>query len=571
MKESLYQELLGKVEYGEMEKLLVYFSRLNRLTGTAGSRQASGYIIGKLVEYGVSCRQYELDGYFSDPVKSQLTVTGTTERPIPSRPRSFGANCPEGVTAEAIYDRRSAGPKLAKAEERDWYRQFRGKIVVSWNFYEDYVKKIEASGALGLIHIWETGEEAIHEETVGPIWGTPADGDKDSLPTIPVVGITKAEGVRLLEQMDHEPVQARICAWVENRVAAAWLPIAHIPGKSPDFVLVSGHYDSWYEGVTDNAVGNAVCLEMARVFSALAGELERSLVIAWWPGHSNGRYMGSAWYCDQFWTELRSHCVAHLNIDSPGSQGGEIVLPRTTRLEGLGFTAKLIQEHTGRVPAVTLDIPRGADQSFWGVDIPIHLMYKYEPPPAEKKYNCPGSGGGWWWHTEFDTLDKVDARILLRDARLNAATVFQLACSRQLPADFGAYFSRLREVVGAIAGESDPAFDFEPVLAALNGAEGTVVQCLGTPGIDVDKVVKTAGGVLNRLVHSASSPYDYDSTFPAKLFPGLQKVAGIRREALPADEFLFLSTGFIRQRNRIVGELQLLEERLRLLMAEKPY
>lgn len=568
MNNSLYQELLGKVEYGEMEKLLIHFSSLNRLTGTPGSQQASEYIIGKLKEYGVSCRQYELDGYFSNPVKSQLTAIGTTSRQIPSRPRSFSANCPDGIQGEVIYDHHSLGTKLTRAEERAWYSRLRGKIVVGWNFYEDYVKKIEAYGALGLIHIWGTSEEVIHEETVGPIWGTPTGGEKDSVPTIPVVGITKEEGLRLLEQMERESVQAKICSWVENQVAAAQLPIAYIPGKSSEFVLVSGHYDSWYEGVTDNAVGNAVCLEMARVFAPMAEEMERGLVIAWWPGHSNGRYMGSAWYCDHFWTELRSHCVAHLNIDSPGSQGGEIVLPRTTRLEGIGFSSKLIQEQTGSEPAVILDIPRGADQSFWGVDIPIHLMYKYEPLPAVKKYNCPGSGGGWWWHTEFDTLDKVDAGILLRDARLNIATVFSLVCSRQLPVDFESYFARMREIISAMAGESDPIFDFGPILDALTEIEGKAVQCLETPGIDVNQLIKTVGGTLNRLMHSKSSPYDYDNTFPAKLFPGLQNVTGIPRDSIPEDEFLFLVTGFVRQRNRIVGEIQLLEDRIQLLIAK---
>ena len=44
------------------------------------------------------------------------------------------------------------------------------------------------------------------------------------------------------------------------------MPVARIQGRSEKFVLVSGHYDSWYEGATDNGVANAAMMELARVF-----------------------------------------------------------------------------------------------------------------------------------------------------------------------------------------------------------------------------------------------------------------------------------------------------------------
>lgn len=50
--------------------------------------------------------------------------------------------------------------------------------------------------------------------------------------------------------------------------------IAFISGKTEEYVLLSGHNDSWYEGVTDNAVGNAVCLEIVNVFSRVNGKLD---------------------------------------------------------------------------------------------------------------------------------------------------------------------------------------------------------------------------------------------------------------------------------------------------------
>lgn len=55
-------------------------------------------------------------------------------------------------------------------------------------------------------------------------------------------------------------------------------------------MLVSGHYDSWYEGITDNGVANAAMMEIARVFQENQEHLERSVVLAWWSGHSDARY-----------------------------------------------------------------------------------------------------------------------------------------------------------------------------------------------------------------------------------------------------------------------------------------
>ena len=101
------------------------------------------------------------------------------------------------------------------------------------------------------------------------------------------------------------------------------LPVVEIPGaRDPDeFLLVHGHYDSWYEGIGDNATGDAALLELARVLWSLRARLQRSVRIAWWPGHSTGRYAGSTWYADTFADELDERCIAQLDIDSPGCAG----------------------------------------------------------------------------------------------------------------------------------------------------------------------------------------------------------------------------------------------------------
>jgi aminopeptidase YwaD len=565
MEEETYKQLINSVQTDDMEKLLAQFAKWHRLTGTPDAQRGAEYIIQELKSYDIDCECYEFDGYFSDPIKSELIVADTL---IASRPRSASANCPNGISGEIIYDYSSKDARLTRNEERELYSKFRGKIVLSWNFYEDYVKKIEAYGAIGLIHIWTSEEAALHEETVGPIWGTPTLDNAGQFPVLPVVGITRKDGCNIIAQATKEPLKATIHSWVEFKVAKSLLPVAFIPGKIQEYVLVSGHYDSWYEGVTDNATGNAVCLEMARVFSGLAGKMERGVKIAWWPGHSNGRYMGSTWYCDHFWQDLHDNCMGHINIDSPGSQGGTVVLPRTTRVEGARFTADLITEFLGKEPAAFLDIPRGADQAFWGVDIPFHIMYKYEPAPDKKIYSSPGSGGGWWWHTEYDSLDKVDYQLLLRDARMLTATVFRLVDAKRLPVDFDAYFDRMLAIFREVDEHSDVAFDLQPILAATVSLRDKVQRAITDIADDAktNAVIKMVGGRLNYLMYSSCDKYHFDNTFPVKPFPGVQRVVNVYKDNTPPEKFLFTVTGFIRQRNRFVNEMRMVEKELEVLL-----
>src|SRR5690606_8249317 len=114
--------------------------------------------------------------------------------------------------------------------------------------------------------------------------------------------------------------------YLRTEVDTGWRTIplltADLPGTMEDtFVLFAGHVDSWHYGAMDNASANAVMLEIARI---LAGQrLYHGVRLAFWSGHSHGRYAGSAWYADHFFAELDRRCVAHVYIDSVGGRGAD--------------------------------------------------------------------------------------------------------------------------------------------------------------------------------------------------------------------------------------------------------
>ena len=156
-------------------------------------------------------------------------------------------------------------------------------------------------------------------------------------------------------------------------------------------------------------------------------------------------------------------------------------------------------------------------------------MYKYEPIRDKKIYNCPGSGGGWWWHSEFDNLDKLDMDMLIRDSQLNIATVYKFVTSKLLPADFEAFFSKQEDTIKILAKNSDDSFNFNPILDSLSSLRDKLLSILKKDASveKINKLIKIAGGGLNRLIYSSGSRYEFDDTFPSKPFIGLQHVFNI--------------------------------------------
>lgn len=561
--------ILSGIEENVMDRLLQRFSVLDRLSGTPDADAAVDYILQELDRLEIKSHCYEFPAYLCDPLDSSLTLYFNGEElSLPCRPRSFSDCCQEGLTAELWYHETESVTDLPQKAQA-----LKGKIVVSGNYDEDYARMLSDLGAAALIQVWKSHEEIEHEDTVGCVWGTPTEKTEPTLTRIPVVGVTAATGRQLIQAALQEkgPAKARLVSCLNYRVGRLRLPVAVIPGKSEDFALLSGHYDSWYFGATDNGTGNALCLELARLFQKEQGQLERGVLIAWWPGHSNGRYAGSTWYCDNHWANLADHCVAHINIDSPGCKGAERVVIGTTGFEGTGFSQEIIKRHTGFSPMGFSQLFKGADQSFFGCGIPIHIYPMYKQSPNNQQYASPGSGGGWWWHTPADTLDKVDMEILKRDTGYIAHMLGQIVFSSELPCCLEEYFSYLSQILTGYSERSGPEFDFTEIINCLDVLGDTVTEALSAarenPEIK-NRIYKAVGGQLNRLLYTYSDPYTPDRAMPAPLFPGVGIVDGIFRETCPDPRHLFILTEFVRQRNRLLREIKLLTGEVRLLRSQ---
>ncbi len=575
----------GAVDRDRLAAHLDYFATVDRTSGTAGEREAVDYLTRTLQGYGIATEVREFQGYLSYPGAATLEILAPTPLTIPCRTRSFGGATPPGgleldLTFVDVARQLEQGAMIfshrANAAEYDG-RDVRGAAVVTPDGGPDGVRRAQEAGAAAHIHLWTSDEPHIHEMIVTPIWGTPTPESAPSLPQIPALSITNADGLRLRDLCAAGPVRARLTA----EVTTGWMPqpltLATIPGRTDQFLLVGSHIDSWYVGVTDNATGNAALLEMARVLHEQRDSLERGVVFAWWPGHSTGRYAGSTWYADTAFEELRAYCVGYLNIDSPGIREASVWDCRYTMGEAEAFMEELVREVTKQAANPRRPLKAG-DQSFWGVGLTSLGAFRMLPTDHPERKAVGGCGGGWWWHTPEDTLDKADAEILRGDTELYAAIAARLAGDPVLPYAFPTVARDFAARLATLAEESGGRFDFAPALAAASAFEIVATRLEGVrqgllTGTAAQRAACDAGllrlcRVLNAALYTISGDYDQDPALQLPLLPGLSRATALPGLDPTSDAARFLATRLVRERNRVVDALRAASDEAARLIRE---
>lgn len=538
-----------------MGKLLGAFQHMPRLSGSDEAEQAVDELIRQLQEAGLSPERKTCQLYLSDPIAGSLVLPDFPQWQGLAKTRSFSASVPEGISAPLFYDKRSL-QMIADSDRNAWESAVRGRIVIADQGFEEYVQRLVRAGAVGLVHIWGSTEEALHEETVGPVWGTPVPDDLALYPSLPVISVTHHQGQLLLDIIDkqNQPVLAKISTTLNEHVASCSLPVLEIPGETDEYVLLSSHYDSWHQGMTDNATGNALCLAVAAHFHHQS-QLKRGLRIAWWPGHSNARYGGSAWYADRYRQSLQQHCVAHINVDSPGCKGATEVVVNASGAENIAFLQRAVLQITGKEIRRITPLGKGGDQSFWGCGIPLHFAFREEPEIRTSQ--SPGSGGGWWWHTEEDTLDKVDEAILWRDCQIHIGWLNELLYQEQLPVDPAHYLRKLLEEVDNLQSSLDAQFDLSEIREKLMSLEQQISAMINGNWTPEFNVINQLVGILHRVRYSSTDDFHYDRSYRGGAFPGLQILREQRQQTTSPLTFLAMTTQYLRQRDRALSLLTL--------------
>jgi len=476
------EKVLTRLAVQEPQALLERFSTLVRSSGKADERKAAEYLSERLNHYEIPHQIYEPTLYISLPVKSSLQFEGSRGwADVRCTSPSFSASTtPDWIEARGIKTsatRRQGDLNIFDSSVVDPTADVKGRIAFcEGTFSPGMVRSLEDMGAVGVIMI--NPGERIHESNCSTVWGTATLDNMHRLPGIPVVSITRSDGDRLLKTVSSGGGVFRIRTHMDTGWRRCPMVVAEISGtdEPESFILVHGHLDSWYYGLCDNATGNAALLELARVFHSVKEGLGRSVRIAWWPGHSHGRYAGSTWYADNFAIDLEENCVAQINIDSPGAKWATSYDNAMFMEETAAFVRKTIQDVSGQIPSGRRP-QRAGDYSFNNIGITSAYMSLTEIPEEislEKGFYLVGGNGGnsISWHTDHDVMAYVDLDILKQDLKVYGATICRIANALLLPFDFRRTVKSHREQLQFYQEQAGDRFDLTAVMEGLDELSG---------------------------------------------------------------------------------------------------
>ncbi len=530
---------------------------------------AGDMIADRLRALGVPVTVHRPRIYLSLPHAASV-VAGET--PHHAKPPSSSAHCPDGVTGQLVYVPSQKASlrsytKNATAffgdEGANLGARVKGRILLTEGFGNPALTALaEEWGAVGLIAM-NPGVD-IHWGTCTTIWGTPDLDDLPRKPKIPVVSINKNSGANLIARAKQGGA-ATIRTVMEEGWFQQAVPVAEIPGNTnPDnFVLLHGHYDSWDVGVGDNATGDAAMLEIARVLWENRGDMRRSVRIAWWPGHSTGRYAGSTWFADHFARDLDQNCVAQIDCDSPGCRWATSYHQTTCMAEMQPLVKSVIEEIAGQTPIFKRPNQAG-DYSFNNIGLSSFYMLSSTMPDdirAEKGYYAvSGCGGNIAWHTENDTLEIADKNILLTDIRIYLLSVLRLVQSEVLPVDWRMLTAEFAETLAEYQTAGGTEFDLSDAAQGVASLDAALEQF--DAGIAAGRVLATTANSVRRDLARILVPLNYIRTSRFRHDPAITRpplpLLDVALDLAEQDETMrgFALTQGVRARNRVVAELR---------------
>ena len=540
-----------------------------KLAGTEEEAKACQYIVDQLKDAGLETTVHEFESFVSHPVSASFSAYFPERIDVEGVGVSFGVSTPEqGFSAEVVY--------VGSGTEAE----YEGKCVENKIVLVDKLPSPERAvvavehGATAMISMSEG--HMRHKMIVTPVWGTPSLDEKDSVPRIPVVSISGDDGAPLREIAQAGNLKGTVKTVNREGWMTLRLPVTEIKGSRPEYLLVGGHYCSWFDGGTDNVTGNSCLIEMARILKEFQDSLKYGVRIAWWPGHSNGRYSGSTWYADTLWQDLYDNGIVYFNVDSPGVKGAAVYVPRHQMGEvsefNEGCVAELTDWSTVTSPEAQLALgrragrhinstrpSRAADQSFWGIGLTSIGVYSMLPPDhPDRRKEVGGSGGAWWWHSIDDTADKTDADVLFQDTKLYVSIILRLATANVLPFNFAVV---AQDYLDALNEYQEEAGEYLPIARLVESAQllkekaktlkSSTEALTGEAGDKMNRFYLKLARTLNPTLYTSVSPFRQQPALGTRFIPDLSPSLQLKSMNPNSDDFKFLKAGMIRAINKV--------------------
>ncbi|MEP7344988.1 MAG: M28 family metallopeptidase [Gemmatimonadaceae bacterium] len=566
----------------------------DRLSGSDGENAAIDYIVTTLKNDGIAVQVDTFRAFTSDPLSATVELLGADgstllspkaitvafsasvrglEAPVVDigdasvlpdvQPATAGElalasnnSAPIGEV-DATPATGAAASGQATSASRARFHQLaptlRGAIVlVTGTPGPDEAWKLQQLGAAGAVFV--NPADRLNDLVTTTVWGTPSLRDVHRIPRLPVAEVTHADGEAIRAQLARAGSRLRISAatrtgWKTLRLAVARIPGGAAPAADQPYVLFGGHIDAWYHGGTDEGASNAAMLELARAFHRQRANLRRGLVVAWWPGHSNGRYAGSTWFVDHNFIDLRDRAIAYLNVDGIGQKDArQYSTAVTASLQNLA--SDVVRTRAGTTQLRVGRPGRDSDESFNGVGIPL-LQLNHN--------RLESDGGYWWWHTPDDTFDKIDFAVLKGDADLYADALTALLASPLPPISLSAEVEALGALIGqreaAAKGRLDLRLARERQLKLLAAVREIEQHLPAAGGAGIDLGMVRVLRPIYRVLYTLGGAYHPDPAVSFGLLPGLAEAGSLAATAAGSDAEGFMTVALLRERNRLIDAL----------------
>jgi N-acetylated-alpha-linked acidic dipeptidase len=523
------------------------FSTLVRESGSPEEFEAAGFLATYLQKWGISYHIHSPELYISRPRMAEVKLTKPFEKALRAKNPAMTALTGEaGITAELIYVETGYAKGIGDIFSSNFpsnMPQVKGKIVMTEGLpMPGKIGELTELGALAVVFI--SPGYNIHEGIATTIWGSPDLDNDGQQPAIPILSVNKADGMELKDLTKQGPVEVNVVTRAETGWYKCPVLVAEIPGtEEPDkFVLLHGHLDSWHVGIGDNATGDAALLELARVFHKNRHLLKRSLRIAWWPGHSYGRYAGSVWYADNFGCDLENNCVAQANCDSPGCRWATSYEYMNWMSEVDEFCQSAVMDAVGQASKGTRPM-RAGDYSFNNIGITSFFMLSSSMPAEVAKenglYAVGGCGGNNEWHTEDDDLRLYDEEIQVKDIKVYATAVARVLNAPVHPFNFK---NTVDEMLGSLASYQEKAgerFSFDlaqqeaqTLSAALEVFNAKLISVQGgslsdTETQSANRKLEKLSRILVGINYSRRGKFRHDPALNVAPLPDIAAVNGI--------------------------------------------
>jgi len=580
--EELEKRILEELSVDRVWKDLAFISSIGeRLAGSPSERKLVNYIKKDLDSSKIPNEKHEFIGYVSRMKKGELKVIHPAEEEITCEAWAYITSTQaEGIEGEILY--------LGDGDYEDYKGvDAKDKIVLVANSYKPIyplkIKIAETFGAAGLIlmAVGKPENPAIPQGTARILWGVPdPEYIEEVISPIPAVSITNADGRHLVDLSKRGKVKVLMKA---EATSPEWMLETQIStnvrgAKEPEkYLLVAGHLCAngmpGKGGATDNGCGDAVLLELARVFNKFRGNLRRSIKFAWWTGHTNEIYEGSAWFCDNHWDDLKTNAVAYYDMDMIGLKGTKAWCSSATE-EIKGFIDRNIESYLGE-KVLSDSMMKAADMSFLGVGLPSMFGSTRFPPEQIEEM---GVFTGWWYHSIHDTIDKADPKQIERAMKMYAVQILRLVNSVILPFEFVTVADAFIGTFGALESKASGLFDFKPLLKkaksvraaaekldfairkiqsryeGLNEEERRELE----PLVDmINEYLMRLSRALMPALYNESGKYKFDpvGSIAVKLVPALQPAVDLPELDPKSGAFIALRTKLTRNRNMISDSL----------------